>query len=234
MAVEKLYESEDFLIVNKPFDMYINCDDENEKNTVTSHIAKHDSHMSISSNPLHFVHRLDYSTSGVLCIAKNRTAAAQAGRLFEKRQTHKYYLAVVRQHPDFELGDIYYDIGVDPSPEDRHKMRAVTQAPEQAAAPCTRSAQTRLLLLETGLYCEEPVAVVLLKPMTGNTTTTVPANTAHSCIVVGYDRSPAPAPRALLQRRPHDPGRLHIQPASGQCAAPHVPARRQTGATLTG
>ncbi|VVC94229.1 RNA pseudouridylate synthase domain-containing protein 1-like [Leptidea sinapis] len=167
MAVEKLYESEDFLIVNKPFDMYINCDDENEKNTVTSHIAKHDSHMSISSNPLHFVHRLDYSTSGVLCIAKNRTAAAQAGRLFEKRQTHKYYLAVVRQHPDFELGDIYYDIGVDPSPEDRHKMRAVTQAPEQAAAPCTRSAQTRLLLLETGLYCEEPVAVVLLKPMTG-------------------------------------------------------------------
>lgn len=31
MGVEKLYESEDYLLVNKPYDMYINSDDENEK-----------------------------------------------------------------------------------------------------------------------------------------------------------------------------------------------------------
>lgn len=31
MGVEKLYESDSFLVVNKPFDMYINSDDENEK-----------------------------------------------------------------------------------------------------------------------------------------------------------------------------------------------------------
>lgn len=31
MGVEKLYESENYLVVNKPCDMYINSDDENEK-----------------------------------------------------------------------------------------------------------------------------------------------------------------------------------------------------------
>lgn len=31
MSVEKLYESQQFLVVNKPYDMYINSDDENEK-----------------------------------------------------------------------------------------------------------------------------------------------------------------------------------------------------------
>lgn len=31
MAVAKIFESEDFIIVNKPFDMYINSDDESEK-----------------------------------------------------------------------------------------------------------------------------------------------------------------------------------------------------------
>lgn len=31
MAVEKLYESDNYLIVNKPYDMYINSDDEHEK-----------------------------------------------------------------------------------------------------------------------------------------------------------------------------------------------------------
>lgn len=31
MGVEKLYESTDYIIVNKPYDMYINSDNENEK-----------------------------------------------------------------------------------------------------------------------------------------------------------------------------------------------------------
>ena len=31
MAVERLYESDNFIVVNKPFDMYINSEDKNEK-----------------------------------------------------------------------------------------------------------------------------------------------------------------------------------------------------------
>ncbi|XP_063835953.1 RNA pseudouridylate synthase domain-containing protein 1-like [Ostrinia nubilalis] len=167
MGVEKLYESDSFLVVNKPFDMYINSDDENEKNTVTQHIASPDSHLSTSANPLHFVQRLDYSTSGVMCIAKTKSAAGRAGRLFERRQTKKYYLAVVRGHLKYDVADIEFDVGVDPlTATSSHRMVAKTSSASNATE--TRAAHTRLLALETGHYERDPVTVVLLKPITAS------------------------------------------------------------------
>ncbi|XP_026763545.2 RNA pseudouridylate synthase domain-containing protein 1-like [Galleria mellonella] len=166
MAIEKLYESENYIVVNKPYDMYINTDDETEKNTVTCHIASHDSHLSTSVYPLHFVQRLDYATSGVLCIAKNKTAAAAAGKLFERRETKKYYLAIVRGHVKFKRADIEYNVGIDPATANSsHKMLAFTN--KSSASGQSRHAHTRLLVLETGYYKNEPVSVVLLKPITG-------------------------------------------------------------------
>ncbi|KAM3955646.1 RNA pseudouridylate synthase domain-containing protein 1 [Aphomia sociella] len=166
MSIEKLYENENYVVVNKPFDMYINTEDENEKNTVTYHIASPDSHLSTSTNPLHFVQRLDYATSGVLCIAKNKSAAARAGRLFEKRHTRKYYLAIVRGHVKFELADIEYSVGTDPATVDTcHRMLAHHDNTCTSVRP--RRAHTRLLVLETGFYNNDPVSCVLLKPITG-------------------------------------------------------------------
>ncbi|XP_045456324.1 RNA pseudouridylate synthase domain-containing protein 1-like [Melitaea cinxia] len=165
MAIERLYEDDDYVIVNKPYDMYINSDDENERNTVACHIASHDSHLSSSSDPLHFVQRLDYSTSGILCIAKSKSSAARAGRLFEKRLTKKYYLAVVRGHVSFDLADIKYDVGKDLTPENSHRMSAAVDTSSLCGEP--RTAHTRLLLLETGFYGGDAVSVVLLKPVTG-------------------------------------------------------------------
>ncbi|KAI8431621.1 hypothetical protein MSG28_016100 [Choristoneura fumiferana] len=170
MGVSTLFENEDYLIVNKPFDMYINSEDENEKNSVTYNIAKHDSHHSSSTHPLHFVHRLDYATSGVLCIAKNKSSSAAAGKLFEKRDTKKYYLAVVRQHVQYEICDIDFPVAADPlTAGSSHKMVAMTSPPgsPETSLLQPRLAQTRLLLLETGYYGTDPVSVVLLKPVTG-------------------------------------------------------------------
>lgn len=168
MAVEKLYESDNYLIVNKPYDMYINSDDEHEKNTVTYHIASPDSHLSSSLFPLHFVQRLDYATSGVLCIAKNKSSAAQAGKLFEQRMTKKYYLAVVRGRVAFEVADIEFNVGVDPSTADSsHRMSALTTSEASLRCLQSRHAHTRALRLETGYYDNSPVTVLLLKPITG-------------------------------------------------------------------
>lgn len=36
MAIERLYEDDDYVIVNKPYDMYINSDDENERVSLKS------------------------------------------------------------------------------------------------------------------------------------------------------------------------------------------------------
>lgn len=168
VIVEKLYESDNFLVVNKPYDMYINSDNEFERNTVTCHIASRDSHLSTSVSPLHFVQRLDYATSGVLCIAKNKSSAASAGKLFEKRLTKKYYLAVLRGHVKFEVADIEFNVGVDPTTlNSSHRMLVLTTTEALANSKQSRQAHTRVLKLETGYYDGEPASIVLLKPITG-------------------------------------------------------------------
>ncbi|GBP80743.1 RNA pseudouridylate synthase domain-containing protein 1 [Eumeta japonica] len=147
--------------------MYINSDDENVKNTVACAVGLADSHRRSSEKPLHFVQRLDYATSGALCLARNRAAAAQAGRILEARLARKYYLAVLRGHYSGQCCNIRYAIGEDKCTlETSHKMLAVTHVAE-TKCKCPRAAETRLLLLEKGYYEEDPVSVVLLKPITG-------------------------------------------------------------------
>ena len=46
----------------------------------------------------HFVHRLDYPTSGVMCIALNKKAARAASSAFENHKVQKFYLALVHGH----------------------------------------------------------------------------------------------------------------------------------------
>lgn len=59
----------------------------------------------------HFVHRLDFVTSGVVCIALNKKAAKEAGDGFSKRDVSKFYLALVRGWPEGEIFSISKPIG---------------------------------------------------------------------------------------------------------------------------
>ena len=44
---------------------------------------------------IRFAHRLDFATSGLLCMAFSRPAAAAAGKLFRERRVTKHYVAMV-------------------------------------------------------------------------------------------------------------------------------------------
>lgn len=46
--------------------------------------------------PSRFCHQLDFSTSGVLCVALSKAAAASAYKCFKERRVTKAYLALVR------------------------------------------------------------------------------------------------------------------------------------------
>ena len=59
----------------------------------------------------HFVHRLDYSTSGLILLALNKKAASIASEAFSSRKTKKYYIALVRGHVSQELMDLQVPIG---------------------------------------------------------------------------------------------------------------------------
>jgi 23S rRNA-/tRNA-specific pseudouridylate synthase len=59
----------------------------------------------------YFVHRLDYATSGVICVALHKKAASAATSAFEKRQTKKYYVALLRGLVAKEIIDVIAPIG---------------------------------------------------------------------------------------------------------------------------
>lgn len=59
----------------------------------------------------YFVHRLDYVTSGVICIALNKRACAAASSVMQKRISRKYYIALLRGHVSVNKMDIINPIG---------------------------------------------------------------------------------------------------------------------------
>jgi len=68
----------------------------------------------VNSNLEHgfyFVHRLDFVTSGVLCIALNKRACAKASGAIQKRISRKYYIALVRGHVSKDRLDLTDSIG---------------------------------------------------------------------------------------------------------------------------
>lgn len=46
----------------------------------------------------YFVHRLDFATSGVMCLALNKLSAQVISTAFSERKVEKYYLALVHGH----------------------------------------------------------------------------------------------------------------------------------------
>lgn len=76
---EVLFEDDDMKIINKP-DGFVCHDDEVRKVFGSNHFL---------------VHRLDKDTTGVLLLAKNQKVKDQLMDLFQKRQIHKEYLALV-------------------------------------------------------------------------------------------------------------------------------------------
>ena len=85
--------SSDFIVVNKPHDVRM---DGAFDLTLQKLLLKWIPGASLDS--LKWVHQLDFATSGVLTVARNREAANLASRAFEYRETSKEYLAVVEGH----------------------------------------------------------------------------------------------------------------------------------------
>lgn len=71
---------------------------------------------------LRYVHRLDAETTGVLLLAKSRGALDALGNLFESRQVHKTYLAVVRGRPARDTWVCRLPLAPDPKRHGRVKV----------------------------------------------------------------------------------------------------------------
>ncbi|XP_034933797.1 RNA pseudouridylate synthase domain-containing protein 1-like [Chelonus insularis] len=163
--IQILYHSNNYLIINKPYDIVINSDDVNVKSLQTE-LRKIFPNL---ANPLlkhefHFVHRLDYPTSGVMCVALNKHSARAASNAFERRLVKKYYLALVHGHIKESLLIINQPIGQDSRELIGNKKMCPS---DDIYCEKPRSCCTALLVLEKGLRDGKPATKILLRPSTG-------------------------------------------------------------------
>ncbi len=101
-----LYEDDELVVVDKPGDVVVHPTGGIVKNTVLAILREQ-----TQADYLTLAHRLDRETSGVLVLAKNPEAASRLQQQFERRETRKEYLALVRGVPDRRRFNVDAPIG---------------------------------------------------------------------------------------------------------------------------
>ncbi|XP_045640531.1 RNA pseudouridylate synthase domain-containing protein 1 isoform X3 [Ursus americanus] len=94
-----VYQSQDFLVVNKHWDLRIDSRMWRETPTLQKQLRHHFPELADPDTyyGFRFCHQLDFSTSGALCVALNKAAAGSAYKCFKERRVTKAYLAL-EQH----------------------------------------------------------------------------------------------------------------------------------------
>ncbi|KAM6966699.1 RNA pseudouridylate synthase domain-containing protein 1 [Tautogolabrus adspersus] len=166
-SLRVLYHSDDFIIVDKHWDIRIDSKMWYEKLTVQEQLRHRFPELADPSTyyGFRFCHQLDFSTSGALCVALNKAAAGRAYRCFKDRTVTKAYLALVRGWVEEETQTLDFPIGKNSSEGKTHMMCIEGTEGCENPKPC----QTELTVLEHGLYEGDPVTKVLLQPLTGRT-----------------------------------------------------------------
>jgi 23S rRNA-/tRNA-specific pseudouridylate synthase len=112
-----VFESQNYCVISKPPDLRMDgpypatvhklltywypppsLKDIKNKNALLEAVSKLHRHNDLPDNELRPCHQLDYATSGVLCLARNQEAAAEAVFQWEHRKVQKSYLAVLNGH----------------------------------------------------------------------------------------------------------------------------------------
>ncbi len=106
---ETIYEDAEMLVVNKPAGLVCHP---TKAGIYSSLISRVRLHLGESSRP-HLVNRLDRETSGVVLVAKTRPSATELGKIWERRQVHKEYLAIVHGAVESDHAVIEAPLGKD-------------------------------------------------------------------------------------------------------------------------
>jgi len=133
IPLDILYEDEYLAVINKPADMVVHPSRGHWDGTLVSALAFHYgnqlSNVRGSVRP-GVVHRLDRDTTGAIIIAKEDAIHGKLALLFENRQIHKEYFAIVLGSPYLDRDMIDLPIGL--HPKNKEKMRIVAMDDPEA------------------------------------------------------------------------------------------------------
>lgn len=146
-----LYQSSNFLIVNKKHDVLLNSNDKS-KNTVTSQLKTlHSDLLAPEITEFFFAHRLDFATSGILCIPLNRNAFQELWDNLEQQKSSKFYfLAIVNGHVDNECETEVIDINIGEDTRFKDTSKKMCSSREKLYCKNPRRSITKFLVLEKG------------------------------------------------------------------------------------
>ena len=143
IPLDILYEDDYLAVINKPADMVVHPSRGHWSGTLVSALAFHFgnqlSNIRGSIRP-GVVHRLDRDTTGAILIAKDDSIHGKLALLFENRQIHKEYFAIVLGTPYLDRDMLDLPIGL--HPRSREKMRIVQSYNTEIDAVDAKPAQT--------------------------------------------------------------------------------------------
>ncbi len=168
-----LFESKDYLAINKPAGLIVHADGTHTEPTVTDWLMKHYPEMEDVGEPVTLtnggvikrpgiVHRLDRETSGVLLIAKNQKAHQALKEQFQERTVKKTYHTFVYGLLKDDDGSINRPIGR--SKNDFRKWTA-----QRGVRGELRDAETWYSVISRGETSEGKFTYVEVRPQTGRT-----------------------------------------------------------------
>jgi len=120
--IEKIFEDEYIVVINKPAGLIVHSDGRNEEASVADWVLEHYPEVRDIGEPWvspqgeviprpGIVHRLDRTTSGVMIIAKTQESFESLKEQFKDRLVEKTYDALVYDHPKNDEGLIEMEIG---------------------------------------------------------------------------------------------------------------------------
>jgi len=127
IPISIVYEDEDLLVVDKPPGLTVHPAPGHPDRTLLNALLSHVPHLAQMGDSLRpgIVHRLDKDTSGLMLVAKNRSAQLNLIEQFKARSVVKAYLALVKGHLTPEKGLIDAAIGRDA--RNRKRMAVVRE-----------------------------------------------------------------------------------------------------------
>jgi 23S rRNA pseudouridine1911/1915/1917 synthase len=124
--VQVLYEDHQLLVLNKPAGLVCHPTKTDEYSSLISRTRLY---LGPGSQP-QLINRLDRETSGVTLLAKEPATARKLRVLFERREVHKEYLAIVHGHVPSPQGIIDAPVG-----KDEHSRVAIKDCVRPDGAP---------------------------------------------------------------------------------------------------
>lgn len=172
-SVRVLHRSAHFLVVEKPADLVVNTQRPREHPVTVETLLRRQLPELVDPSVQHgfrFCHRLDFATSGVLCLALTRAAASAAQEAFGPplRTARKCYVALLEGHVLNKAGSsggIEMDLAVGEDSREGHQHKMCTADEGHCVSP--REARTRLLVLRRGFFHARPASQVALSLVTG-------------------------------------------------------------------